>query len=798
MTKAHNPVSIISIYQQVKSMLSYHEHNYGFLVLFVVIFTLSIFAGIPEKKTSKFFIEGEIANSDVIANRDIMIEDEVATFQKRQQVRQLHPIVFDLEVSESRKSKESILLLLQTIDKTIADKDQERLGAIIDDFNTSHNLNLNNNTFLAFISDESKTYINNILLPWLELTYLTGVLPSANLLHKDQVSMLIRNSENNSEIIRSVNSGILDLESLIIVLENKITAEQYFSIETKNALLAIIPKLILANLSLNQELTDKRIQNILTSIEPVFHNINKGEVLVRAGDKVDRLTQLKLQALFGNSFTEFNILKSLGVLLLGLVCVFGLYMSPSGVKGRILKDKDQLFIAIVLLFVGICAVLLSYYSSNKAILAYAFPISGVSGLAVLIFSARRYCVLGLLLSLYSTVLFAAPAGLFFFYFFSAMFSTWLILKTQSRQDVLRSTFPLFIFQLVVGYATALISDFSTGQLCVIILMIAINSMLSSLVLFALSPVLELLFGYTTRFRLMELLSLDHPLLQELMTNVPGTYHHSLIVSNLVESGAKAIGAYSLLAKVGALYHDIGKLTRSIYFSENQFNCKNPHDKLSPTMSCLILFSHVKNGAELASKYKLGDEITDMILQHHGTRMPMVFFHKAVQLGENPSEAEYRYPGPKPQTKEAAILMMADTVEAAIRSMGDPSPARIRNSVETLIKNIYAEGQFDETDLTFKDLTKLIESFTRTLTGVYHQRTAYPDLKKVDKDEECSTKNSNPYNTEAKPSQENEINNALLKDHEMPEIEPICKEMNTSDTESTNMQYAKRNLAKNTE
>jgi hypothetical protein len=238
----------------------------------------------------------------------------------------------------------------------------------------------------------------------------------------------------------------------------------------------------------------------------------------------------------------------------------------------------------------------------------------------------------------------------------------------------------------------------------------------------------MLMGYTTRFRMMELMNLEHPLLQELMMAVPGTYHHSLVVSNLVEAGAAAIGANSLLCKVGALYHDIGKISRPEYFVENQFGGPNPHDKLSPAMSALILFSHVKQGAELAEEYHLGKEITDIILQHHGTRSTMYFYNKAVQMGEHPSLQDYAYPGPRPQSRESAIVMLADSVEASSRTLVEPTPARIRAHVTKIVNAVYAEGQLDESDLTFRDLNKLIDSFVRIITGLFHQRIAYPEAK----------------------------------------------------------------------
>jgi putative nucleotidyltransferase with HDIG domain len=200
----------------------------------------------------------------------------------------------------------------------------------------------------------------------------------------------------------------------------------------------------------------------------------------------------------------------------------------------------------------------------------------------------------------------------------------------------------------------------------------------------------------------------------------------MLVSGLVEAGATAVGANALLCKVGALYHDIGKLSRPEYFSENQYGGVNPHDKLSPAMSSLVLGAHVKHGVELADEYQLGSEISSIIAQHHGTRNISFFYQKALDMGENPRLEDFCYPGPRPQTQEAAIVMMADVLEASSRSMVDPTPARIQTHVENIIKTIYAEGQLDESDLTFRDLSKLRDAFTRILTGLFHQRISYPD------------------------------------------------------------------------
>ena len=259
---------------------------------------------------------------------------------------------------------------------------------------------------------------------------------------------------------------------------------------------------------------------------------------------------------------------------------------------------------------------------------------------------------------------------------------------------------------------------------------ALGALASGILAAGLAPVCEALFGYTSDVRLLEQASLDHPALGELMIKAPGTYHHSLIVGSMVEAAAREIGANHLLARVAALYHDIGKTKKPAYFVENQMGGANRHEKLAPSMSALILISHVKEGKELAKKYRLGKQIVDIMAQHHGTRVINYFYHKAKEgrlaAGKpEPDMQAFRYPGPKPQTREAGLVMLADTVEAAARALDNPVPSRIQGLVSTQINKIFVEGQLDECELTLKDLHKIAKVFTNILTGIFHQRVEYP-------------------------------------------------------------------------
>jgi cyclic-di-AMP phosphodiesterase PgpH len=252
----------------------------------------------------------------------------------------------------------------------------------------------------------------------------------------------------------------------------------------------------------------------------------------------------------------------------------------------------------------------------------------------------------------------------------------------------------------------------------------------------LTPLAEMIFGYTTDIKLLELATMDQPLLQTLMVEAPGTYHHSIIVGNMVEAAAKSIGANSLLAKVAAYYHDIGKTKKPLYFIENQFDIENRHEKLAPSMSSLILIAHVKDGIELARQHHLGKEILSIINQHHGKSFISFFYNKAVEAREKAQSTkasvlppinmdDFRYPGPKPQTKEAGLVMLADVVEAACRSLTEPTPARIQGLVNRLINNIFSDGQLDECELTLKDLHQIAKHFNQILATIHHKRIEYP-------------------------------------------------------------------------
>ena len=239
------------------------------------------------------------------------------------------------------------------------------------------------------------------------------------------------------------------------------------------------------------------------------------------------------------------------------------------------------------------------------------------------------------------------------------------------------------------------------------------------------PLLESLFSVTTDITLLELADLNRPILRKLMLDAPGTYHHSLVVGSLSEAAAEAVGGNPLLSRVSAYYHDIGKIDKAEYYVENQSSARSRHEKLSPTMSCLIIEAHVREGADIARREKLPKAILNGVLEHHGTTLMTFFYHKAHQADPDVEERDFRYPGPKPRSKETAVLMLADAVEAAARSLTEPTPSRIRGVVTRILDARVEDGQLDECPITFEDLAKIRESFIPILTALFHARVHYP-------------------------------------------------------------------------
>ncbi len=393
-------------------------------------------------------------------------------------------------------------------------------------------------------------------------------------------------------------------------------------------------------------------------------------------------------------------------------------------KFRKLSLEKYNLLNLALLF--LISFVISYYITRKGWSIFCIPFSLIPMLVTLLFNNLE---ISLLMTLATSVSLASILGSSFqvglLALISGILSSILIVGSRKRTTIIRAGFMVGVAQVV---CLIFIDRFWIG-LTQRYLMLFLNGIVSSIILLGILPVFEYLFKTITNISLLELADFNHPLLQRMILEAPGTYHHSLVVGNLSESACNAVGANALLARIGAYYHDIGKLPKAEYFSENQNINESKHDRLSPTMSKLIIMNHVKEGVELAKKYKLNPALIDFMLQHHGKSLVYYFYRQALESLEEDQEVKeegFRYPGPKPNTKETAIVLLADSVEAATRALRDPSPAKIEEVVHKIINNKFIDGQLDECDLTLKDLEKISEIFIRILSGIYRARVAYPE------------------------------------------------------------------------
>ncbi|MEW6107642.1 MAG: HDIG domain-containing metalloprotein [Nitrospirota bacterium] len=373
---------------------------------------------------------------------------------------------------------------------------------------------------------------------------------------------------------------------------------------------------------------------------------------------------------------------------------------------------------------------LGFISIDTAI--YGIPIAAGAMLVTLLFDFHTAITFSFTISLL-TGYWMNDAFFPIYAFIGSLTAAFSVIRCKKRSALLIGG----LYVLLANISIVLILLLSKGELfttktpSALIFAVFSGIAVSSIVSLVL-PFLEYMFKITTDISLLELLDLNQPLMKNLMITAPGTYHHSVIVGNLVESAAETVGVNPLLARVSSYYHDIGKIKMPDYFVENQAGSVSRHDKLTPHMSSMIITSHVKEGVELARQYKLPHSIIDIIKQHHGTALITYFYEKAKEQDHSPAEDEYKYLGPKPQTRVAALVMMADAVEAASRVLNDPTPARITALVDKIINHIFLDGQLDECELTLKDISEIKKKFIYILTGIFHKRIDYPGFDFGDK------------------------------------------------------------------
>jgi len=502
------------------------------------------------------------------------------------------------------------------------------------------------------------------------------------------------------------------------------------------------------NLSFNSMESELRRAKAASSVPTRIIKIQAGQSIIRSGDKYEPHHVTILEGIRKKKSESSFVTRLMGTVLFVSILLLITYAFSKRYVRKFNPTRDDMYflggvLILLLLSVRLAAAVSSGlrdlfpYEVQVQVLYYAIPVAAGAMLTRYILNSEIALVFAIVASALTGMFLEGDLDLSIYYLISSIAAASAIAHVTRRSAILRAGVMVGLVNAAMILAIKLITVlsvtavFTTQQVIFSMALGFVGGILAAIFVMVLAPIAELIFNYVTDIKLLELGNLNHPLLREMIVKAPGTYHHSQLVAVLAEASAAEIGANPLLARVGSYFHDIGKMRKPAYFIENQQGGPNLHDKLAPSMSALIISSHVKDGIELAREHKLPQKIVDFIPQHQGTKIISFFYNKAVE--QNPDketpvdERKYRYAGPNPQTREAGIILLADGVEAAVRSISEKSPQRISGMVQKIINKNFTEAQLDECEMTLKDLHLIAETFTRVLIGIYHQRIEYPEV-----------------------------------------------------------------------
>ena len=699
---------------------------------------------------------GEIAVRTIEAPRDFTIEDRDATFQRQEEIKSTVPVIFDLDPQVRRRTAaelrgaftEARRLLTEEglnpsgsnrLSRAARDRLLPALQEFLPRFAQGDVLEIClRHSFSPSLENQMLVLIQEAMKP-------PGVVLSRDaLLRHQNRGLVLRNSLTQEDEPLNDWRALRDLSQARDLLRQNQYQLTAVSGEEKKQIITFLDGWIVPNVSYNENASMELEQLVMESVDPVLIRIKKGQTLVRQGNEVGRRERVLLEQLMTLQQPRRLLSEFVGVLLIVSFFLFSIWQYFLVYQSEQKKMRNR-YLLVALILCGTLVVTKIFIAMGDVIVGslrieelqdpwnfyFLAPLALGTILTVLLVGAQVAILYSLAFAVFVGLL-TGQTVMLVYSLTGSLAAIYLLDQYRERAAIIKGGVFVGAVNIVVVLALQLYSP-DTGFQAVPFAARAICGFLSGLFAAMLAslclPILESVFGITTDIKLLELSSLNAPILRRLAVEAPGTYHHSIIVGTLAEAGAEAIGANSLLVRVGAYYHDIGKLKTPEYYIENQIYISNKHENLSPSMSSLILASHVKDGLALADEIKLVPEVRDLIPQHHGTRLMKYFYEKARDAADGKdrqvNENDFRYPGPRPQRKEAAILMLADQVEAAARTLQEPNPSQIRGLIRRLIQVNIQERQFDECDITMKDLDKILRAFERVITGMHHHRIEYP-------------------------------------------------------------------------
>lgn len=678
------------------------EENKGYkkgliyIIVFCIIYTILLTTIAPKKHNLSV---GDIATVDIKAPIDTI--DEIATKEKIEEAvaKAKEDIQYTVKSEVKTQAIDNINKLFNKLSTELSSSrdENEKLSEIkkIDVFR------LTDDEYKVLLGIESTkvSEIKNIALQALEKAYKNNI------------------GENDYEAIQKAKE-YADDEIEIYNLERSL----------EDTVKTIIYSQINSNLFIDTEKMEENIKEAEKNVQKEI--IKKNQIIVKEGEPVTerQIEILKELGLLNNGLTKSYAVSFISLFILVALILYIQYSYISKESPSVFKDNK-----LIILISSINIITLLLTIGFNIISSYLIPIACGAMLMTILINHRVSLVVNLLNLVFVSIIVGFNPSVIVISVISIILGSTALKKVQQRNDIIYSTLYMTVILLMVTLTIGMISSNNLKENLIQTGYTIIAVLLSGILAVGLLPFFESIFDVVTNIKLLELSNPNQPLMKKLLMEAPGTYHHSMMVANLAEAATESIGGNPVIARVGAYYHDIGKTKRPYFFGENQIGRENPHDKITPNLSALIILSHTKDGIELAKEHNIPQIIQDMIVQHHGTTLVKYFYYKVKNSSENPEEVneeEFRYSGPIPNTKESGILMLADSVEASVRSIPEPTKGKIEEMVNNIINDKLNSKQLINCDLTLKDIEIIRKSFLKTLDGIYHHRVEYPTEKKI--------------------------------------------------------------------
>ncbi|MEE8557612.1 MAG: HDIG domain-containing metalloprotein [Myxococcota bacterium] len=697
---------------------------------------------------------GEIADRSYKAPANVTLLDKETTEELRRSALEQAPVVYDYDDRRAATLRETIEAAFVAARRTL-ERDPEEAGPV------PHEV------FAQALRDRGQELPEKALTLMAERAFqLEDQQVLLSLVDESSTGMIIegkaeleRHSEERLVVVRELGSGeehSLGAEDQVRSLSEarkQISAVKGPLIDAwvgwrRKLLIGLAEALVLPNVNFNLRATEERREAVESGVKEVTISLRKGEIIVRDGDPVTARHVWILQGIWDREQTQNRLRTFVGVagILLALLVVLWRFGSSGFARfPRAPRDAAFLLTTLVCSALGLrlgqflCDLVaerledVPFLPATPEPYYFVIPIAAATMLVRLLHTAETSVLFAAIASLLAALELGGRVEYAVFVLAGSLVAARGVARVTQRGTVLRAGLRVgWVNLVVVGALQLLHSEVPLTHVVSAMALGFVGGLLSGVLVTGVAPLVEAVFSYTTDIKLLELANRDQPLLRDLELRAPGTYHHSMMVGHLAERAAEAIGANALLARVAAYYHDIGKMKRPHFFIENMTiqGQEKSHDKISPAMSARIIRAHVKDGLEYGGEHNLAAPIMSGIAQHHGTSLVRFFYEKArerVDPGKKNTveEHDYRYPGPKPQTREAGILMLADSIEAASRTLADSAPARIQQLVQRITNNYFRDGQLDECRLTLRDLHRIAASFIDTLSAIRHERIDYP-------------------------------------------------------------------------